>query len=71
MSSEEKIYIRCPICGHKINILDNEVIACKSCPNPFKSKCELIKCDNCGYEFPPNDPKLLKFLKKIRKNKKI
>lgn len=60
-------FVRCPICGNKIDIMNDQKIACEKCPKLIKSKCEMIKCNNCGYEFVPNDPKLIKFLRKMRK----
>ena len=65
--SEKKFNIKCPLCSNEINIYDDHPIACEKCVALFKSSCNMICCDNCGYEFVPSNPKLIKFLKKMRK----
>ena len=65
----EEFYINCPICGIGNNIFENNESICKNCSISKQSTCELIRCKNCSYEFIPSDPKLIQFLKKIRKIK--
>ncbi|MHA1648721.1 MAG: hypothetical protein ACTSYB_00900 [Candidatus Helarchaeota archaeon] len=55
--------VKCPLCGFKFDALENSG-GCAHC-SLFKS-CELLRCPNCGYEFPIPDKKLLKFIKKLR-----
>lgn len=40
--------IKCPLCG-KIFAKEESGEACSACG---KKGCGLIKCPNCGYEFP-------------------
>lgn len=43
--------MQCPLCGLKFKI-ENAFQLCRNCP--LALKCKLVKCPNCGYEFPPS-----------------
>ncbi|MHA1129811.1 MAG: hypothetical protein ACTSQQ_03290 [Candidatus Helarchaeota archaeon] len=58
--------VKCPLCGKKFDALEHSG-GCEKC-SLFKS-CELLRCANCGYEFPVPDKKLLKFVKEMRGDK--
>jgi len=54
--------MKCPLCGIKFDEQYAQK-ACKGCP--FHKSCNLIKCPNCGYEFP-GESKIVKLIEKWR-----
>jgi len=54
--------MKCSLCGYEFNEKVAEE-SCKGCP--VKKWCKLIKCQNCGFETPP-EPGWLKYLKRGR-----
>jgi len=59
--------MKCGLCGYEFDEKESRP-ACGNCI--MAGGCKLIKCPNCGYEWPP-EPKWLKILKgRIDKNVK-
>jgi rubredoxin len=56
--------MKCSLCGYEFNEKEAEG-TCKNCP--IMKGCRLIKCPNCGFEIPAQEPKWLKYFKKERK----
>ncbi|MFX0092708.1 MAG: hypothetical protein ACFFBD_13180 [Candidatus Hodarchaeota archaeon] len=54
--------IKCGLCGYSFTSQDCVKI-CKACPSFMQ--CNLIKCPNCGYEFPPLETIAGRLLKAI------
>ncbi|OGB90108.1 hypothetical protein A2625_04775 [candidate division WOR-1 bacterium RIFCSPHIGHO2_01_FULL_53_15] len=54
--------MKCPLCGKEFEF-SREV--CSNCPL-HAGGCDLIKCPNCGYEFPKGS-KLVDFFAKLFK----
>ncbi|MEI7905319.1 MAG: hypothetical protein WCI43_07895 [Candidatus Firestonebacteria bacterium] len=50
---------KCSMCGKEFGE-EEAGTGCKNCPMHSKG-CNLIRCPNCGYEWPP-EPKWLKKL---------
>ena len=55
--------MKCPLCGKEFEF-SREV--CANCP--LHTGCDLIKCPNCGYEFPKGS-KLVEFFEKLFKRR--
>lgn len=53
MSVGEHDLIICPLCGHSFKKQESKN-GCEGCPLN-KNNCGLIRCPNCGYEFPEVD----------------
>ena len=49
--SMKKPHYRCPLCGKQFTYEEAE--ACLICP--YASKCSLVMCPQCHYEFPNID----------------
>ena len=47
--TEEKGH-QCALCGVRFSPDDAES-SCGTCP--LRKACAMVKCPNCGYEFPP------------------
>ncbi len=58
---------KCGLCGREFR-KEEALTACVSCP--FHKGCKLIKCPNCGYEFPREPGWLKKLLGRGEKNAK-
>ncbi|MHA1785047.1 MAG: hypothetical protein ACTSVY_11885 [Candidatus Helarchaeota archaeon] len=58
------ILITCPLCGSEIDPLEK---ACKTCP--LTKGCNKVCCPNCGYEFIPEHINMIKFYRKIQREK--
>ncbi|MEK6647384.1 MAG: hypothetical protein AABY84_12010 [Candidatus Firestonebacteria bacterium] len=50
--------MKCALCGYEFSEKES-VSTCKNCP--LHKGCELIKCPNCGYEWP-KEPEWIKKL---------
>lgn len=57
--------MKCSLCGFNFKEAEGES-TCKGCP--MSSGCELVKCPNCGFEYP-RESKFLKMLNKLRGKK--
>lgn len=55
--------MKCNLCGYKFDEKESLQV-CRGCP--FIKKCALIKCPNCGYEWPKEPA----WLEKIKKGEK-
>ncbi|MBN2544263.1 MAG: hypothetical protein JXB50_00610 [Spirochaetes bacterium] len=58
--------MKCSLCGYEFDISESSS-ACSSCP--MNKSCTLLRCPNCGYEFP-KEPEWLEKLTKLFKGKK-
>ncbi len=58
-------YISCALCGFEIGKDRKNGSTCgDGCP--LGTRCNLLRCPNCGYEFPlPQESKLLSWLRRI------
>ncbi|MHA2096391.1 MAG: hypothetical protein ACW98F_17355 [Candidatus Hodarchaeales archaeon] len=54
--------IRCGLCGYTFRI-DNCDNLCEGCSSSFS--CNLLKCPNCGYSFPPLETSMSRLLKRL------
>jgi len=64
MADDEEKMIICPLCGHNFTKGESQQ-SCESCPLN-KNNCGLIRCPNCGYEFPEiDDESLMDRIKRI------
>ena len=52
--------MKCPLCGNEFEIGES---ACPGCP--MAANCNLMRCPNCKYEFPP-DSKVLGFFRNLK-----
>lgn len=64
--------MKCPLCGFEKREENSLALqgggkACSGCP--MRKSCKLQKCPNCGYEMPM-EPKLIKFIRKLRRKSK-
>jgi len=67
MAENNETNIICPLCGHNFK-KDESQESCNNCPLN-KSSCGLIRCPNCGYEFPEiDDTGLMDRIKRIFKS---
>lgn len=67
MAEEQEKMIICPLCGHNFKKGESEK-GCEGCPL-YKNNCGLVRCPNCGYEFPEVDD--LSIMDRIRNFFKI
>jgi len=51
--------MKCPLCGKEF---DATKTACANCP--MHAGCDLIRCPNCGYEFP-KESRIINFFAKL------
>jgi len=63
MNHSTPLMVNCPLCGKET---ENERMACAGCP--MSSGCGLLKCPNCGYEFP-KESKIVKYFSGLFKGK--
>jgi len=52
--------LTCPICG---GVLREHVSGCSTCP--MNSGCEMVCCENCGYETVAPRSRLVDFVKAL------
>lgn len=57
--------MKCPLCGKEFEF-SREV--CANCPL-HTGGCDLVKCPNCGYEFPKGS-KIVKFFQNLFKRRR-
>ena len=58
---------KCALCGKEFDETELQS-TCKNCP--FNKGCKLIKCPNCGYEWPEEPDWMKKLFKEGDKNDK-
>ena len=73
MDKSEKDIITCPLCNYEFEKKETQN-SCANCPLN-KKNCGLLRCPNCGHEFPEiNDKGFMERIKNIfnidKKNKK-
>jgi len=67
MTANNDENIICPLCGHNFKKEETQD-SCNNCPLN-KNNCGLIRCPNCGYEFPEiDDSGLMDRIKRIFKS---
>ncbi|MEK7375740.1 MAG: hypothetical protein AABZ57_01035 [Candidatus Margulisiibacteriota bacterium] len=49
----------CPLCGKEVK---DDQLACAGCP--MNSGCNLLKCPNCGFEFP-KESRIVKYFTEL------
>jgi hypothetical protein len=52
--------MQCPVCN---TVLQDQVTSCGSCP--MNSGCEMLCCENCGYETVAPHSVTVDFFKKV------
>lgn len=64
MNRSTSLTVNCPLCGKEF---EKTPAVCANCP--LHSQCDLVRCPNCGYQFPP-ESKIIEFFKNMFKKRR-